>query len=211
MKRSHSDSEMPPDISPERPPDKSSDVLPQGGSDQCTTTATTAEDRLTYRTGSALDTSSSDGTTLVMHVCNDVGKWGRGFVLAVSKVSPIPERAYRQWFRTKMSPEEVPFQLGAVQFVKVNEHLVVANMIGQRDIFTRNGSPPHRLEAVREAVACVLRRASDEGWNVQCPRIGCSLGGGSWGSISTMLREELERVPTARICVCTRPEDTYRA
>jgi O-acetyl-ADP-ribose deacetylase (regulator of RNase III) len=170
-----------------------------------------ATDRLLYKTGSALEIpSASDRTTVVMHVCNDVGKWGRGFVLAVSRVSPAPENAYRQWFRSKKSDEGTPFRLGAVQFVRVNERMLVANMIGQRDIVRRDGLPPHRIEAVRKAVRTVLDRANDEGWDVQCPRIGCSLGGGSWAAVSKMLQEEIERVPSVHITVCTRPEDSFR-
>ena len=169
-----------------------------------------ATDRLVYRIGSALETPSSDRTTVVMHVCNYVGRWGRGIVLAVSKLSPDPESAYRRWFRAKTSDEGTPFQLGAVQFVRVNERMVVANMIGQHDVVRRDGRPPHRLEAVREAVGTALDRASGEGWEVQCPRIGCSLGGGSWGVVSQMLQEELARVPSVRISVCTRPEDSFR-
>src|SRR5262245_22379163 len=37
-----------------------------------------------------------DGPKIIAHVCNDVGGWGAGFVLAVSRRWPEPERAYRR-------------------------------------------------------------------------------------------------------------------
>ncbi len=36
---------------------------------------------------------------MVAHVCNDIGGWGKGFVLAVSRRWPEPEAAYRAWHR----------------------------------------------------------------------------------------------------------------
>lgn len=39
------------------------------------------------------------GPAILVHVCNDLGKWGAGFVLAVSRRWPEPEAAYRAWHR----------------------------------------------------------------------------------------------------------------
>jgi O-acetyl-ADP-ribose deacetylase (regulator of RNase III) len=39
------------------------------------------------------------GPKVIAHVCNDRGRWGKGFVLAVSARWPEPERAYRDWHR----------------------------------------------------------------------------------------------------------------
>ena len=38
-----------------------------------------------------------EGVKIIAHVCNDVGGWGKGFVVAVSKRWPDPEREYRSW------------------------------------------------------------------------------------------------------------------
>ncbi|HJK89231.1 MAG TPA: hypothetical protein RMH85_21120 [Polyangiaceae bacterium LLY-WYZ-15_(1-7)] len=40
-----------------------------------------------------------DGPKIIVHVCNDVGGWGRGFVTALSKRWAAPEEAYRAWYR----------------------------------------------------------------------------------------------------------------
>ena len=70
------------------------------------------------------------GVKVITHICNDIGGWGKGFVLALSKKWKMPEEAYRQWYK---SQEE--FTLGAVQFVNVENELYVANMIGQHGIY----------------------------------------------------------------------------
>lgn len=36
---------------------------------------------------------------VIVHVCNDVGAWGKGFELTVSKRWPALEQRCRQWHR----------------------------------------------------------------------------------------------------------------
>jgi len=76
------------------------------------------------------------GNKIIAHICNDIGAWGKGFVLAVSKLSPAPERAYRDWYKGR---EQNDFVLGAVQFVRLSPEISVANMIGQHGIRTIDG------------------------------------------------------------------------
>src|ERR1051326_5693046 len=92
------------------------------------------------------------GPKLIAHVCNDIGGWGRGFVLASSQRWPEPERRYREWHR---GAEPHPFELGEVQFVEVGAELWVANIIGQHDIRWRENKPPVRYEAIRAGLAKV--------------------------------------------------------
>lgn len=33
----------------------------------------------------------SEGTIIITHICNDIGGWGKGFVLALSKRWKAPE------------------------------------------------------------------------------------------------------------------------
>ena len=40
-------------------------------------------------------TPQGDGHKIIVHVCNDLGKWGKGFVLAISKRWKEPEATYR--------------------------------------------------------------------------------------------------------------------
>ncbi len=84
------------------------------------------------------------GTKIICHICNDIGAWGKGFVLAISKRWSEPEADYRKWHQSKND-----FYLGNVRFIQVEEELYVANMIGQRDIKTSHKIPPIPYEAVR--------------------------------------------------------------
>lgn len=70
-----------------------------------------------------------DDHRVIVHVCNDLGKWGKGFVLAISKHWPKPEQVYKDSFKQEPKP-----LLGDVQFVQVDESLTVVNIIGQHGV-----------------------------------------------------------------------------
>ena len=57
---------------------------------------------ITFVRGDAT-TPSGKGPKIIAHVCNDIGGWGKGFVLALSRRWPEPERAYRAWHRDRKS------------------------------------------------------------------------------------------------------------
>ena len=38
------------------------------------------------------------GVKIICHVCNDIGGWGKGFVLALSRRWEQPESEYRAWY-----------------------------------------------------------------------------------------------------------------
>ena len=101
-----------------------------------------------YVTGDATQPSGM-GPRVIAHVCNDVGGWGRGFVVAISRRWPEPEADYRRWYRGR---EANDFALGAVRLVKVEPDLFVANMIGQRGVRGRPGRPPVRYDAIERAL-----------------------------------------------------------
>jgi O-acetyl-ADP-ribose deacetylase (regulator of RNase III) len=130
------------------------------------------------------------GCKIVAHVCNDVGKWGRGFVLALSRRSPLPEAAFLQWFAEQ---ELNDYGLGAVQFVEVELDLWVANMIGQHKVqgSRRAAAPPVRYEAIGSALATVGTRAIELQASVHMPRIGCGLAGGKWDLVEPLILEQL--------------------
>ena len=97
-----------------------------------------------YLTGDATE-PAGEGPQIIVHVCNDVGGWGRGFVLAISKRWPEPEERYRSWSH---GGTEQPFALGEVQLVHVKESVWVANLIGQRDVRPQNGVQEPRRRSV---------------------------------------------------------------
>jgi O-acetyl-ADP-ribose deacetylase (regulator of RNase III) len=142
---------------------------------------------IAYVTGDAT-VPNGTGARIIVHVCNDAGGWGRGFVLAISKRWPQPEVEYRRWARgdgTKL------FELGQVQFVEVERALWVANMIGQRGTRAEGGRPPVRYDAIRAGLAAVREFAQARAATVHMPRIGAGLAGGRWDEIAVLIKDEL--------------------
>lgn len=128
------------------------------------------------------------GPKIVAHVCNDIGGWGKGFVLAVSRRWAEPEVAYRAWHRGRNGND---FGLGAVQLVRVKPDVWVANMVAQRGIRTGSAGPPVRYEALARCLGLLAGHAVELGASVHMPRIGCGLSGGKWARVEPLVVGEL--------------------
>lgn len=128
------------------------------------------------------------GARIIVHVCNDLGAWGRGLVLALSKKWPQSEQQYRAWSRGEV---ELPFELEQVQFVQVENELWVANLLGQHGVRRHGGTPPVPYEAIREGLQRVAERGTQESAFVHMPRIGAGLAGGDCRVISRIIDDEL--------------------
>ena len=130
------------------------------------------------------------GKKIIVHICNDVGGWGKGFVLAISKRWPEPEAAYRKWYAERRDND---FGLGAVQFVPVDQYTWIANLIGQHNMVGGAKGPPIRYEAVETGLATVATKAQELTASVHMPRIGCGLAGGKWEKIEPVIERTLGR------------------
>jgi O-acetyl-ADP-ribose deacetylase (regulator of RNase III) len=124
------------------------------------------------------------GPKIIAHVCNDLGGWGKGFVLAISKRWPDPERDYRNWHRQRAGNN---FALGAVRLIPVESSLWVANMIGQHGIRAGSAGPPIRYDAVEQCLLTLGDMADEHAASVHMPRIGCGLAGGRWDRIEPLI------------------------
>lgn len=139
--------------------------------------------KITYVVGDA--TYPADcGSAIIAHVCNDVGAWGRGFVLALSKRWSEPELSYRRLAK-------FPLALGSVQFVTVTQDITVANMIAQHDIKYKDHMPPIRYTALEECLDKVSKYAHLVHASVHMPRIGCGLAGGEWYMVQDIIESTL--------------------
>jgi len=130
------------------------------------------------------------GMKLICHVCNDIGGWGKGFVLALSRRWQQPEELYRAWYAGRTGED---FGLGAVQFVEVEPYIWVANMVAQRGTKTGSSGPPIRYKALTECLRRVGERAGELKASVHMPRIGCGLAGGKWSLVEPIIEECLVR------------------
>ncbi len=159
---------------------------------------------ITYVKGDAT-APQGDGPRLIMHVCNSVGGWGAGFVVAISKRWREPEEAYRAWYRDKVHPNVCgqikTFGLGYVQAIQVEPELYVANMVAQKGYGSR-GTALHRTEddtsvplqydALALCLVRVGRVAEMLKASIHAPRIGCGLGGGKWERVEPLLSKLLD-------------------
>lgn len=132
---------------------------------------------------------------ILVHICNDVGAWGAGFVLALSKRYPKTEQQYRIWFRSK-TDGRLPFKLGEIQMVELQSDLAVANMIAQSGLkheADKDGKtiPPIRYDALKNCLEKVAKEAKDRNSSVHGPRLGAGLAGGDWNEIEKLLKETL--------------------
>ncbi|MDR1319828.1 MAG: macro domain-containing protein [Gracilibacteraceae bacterium] len=139
------------------------------------------ENKIAYINGDATSPQAK-GVKIIAHICNDIGGWGKGFVLAVSKKWSEPEKQYRAWYNSKEN-----FTLGEVQFVQAEQYIYVANMIGQKGIKPGSQGPPIRYEAVEACLSKLAQKAAELNASVHMPRIGCGLAGGRWEKIEPLI------------------------
>lgn len=154
---------------------------------------------ITYVKGDATQPSPLDSKNIVIaHICNDDGKWGKGFVMALSRRWPEPEQKYREWYKNRNTPSS-GFKLGAVRFVSVktidtvlnNSKLWVANMIAQHGIRSYNNPVPIRYGALSQALTHVAEFALKNEASVHAPKFGAGLAGGDWNKIERIILETI--------------------
>lgn len=143
---------------------------------------------ITYLKGDATQPQAS-GNKIIAHICNDIGGWGKGFVLAISRRWAEPEKAYREWYNNRLSES---FGLGDIQIVQAENEIYVANMIAQHGIIpTRETGAPIRYEAVNDCLEKLRTEAKKLDASVHMPRIGCGLAGGTWDRIEPIILKTL--------------------
>lgn len=127
-----------------------------------------------------------EGLKVICHCSNDIGGWGAGFVVALSKRWREPEQAYRS-LKTR--------KLGDVQFVEVEDDIMVANMIAQHNIVSQiiDGvvTKPIRYYALNTCLEKVNAFALENKATLHMPRIGAGLAGGDWVEIEKIIKNTM--------------------
>lgn len=151
--------------------------------------------KITYLTGNALDPVEVNGNKVIIHCCNDMGRWGSGFVVPLSRKWPKTEEAYRAWHEDYNST----FKLGQIQVVQVELDTYIVNMIGQRSTGIEQIKigdevvelPPIRYEAIEECLLRVANAAVKNKATVIGPRFGAGLAMGNWAKIEEIINNVL--------------------
>lgn len=134
----------------------------------------------TYPTG--------NGNKIIAHICNDIGLWGKGFVLAVSKRWKEPEEYYKQWYKDSKKDINHRCELGNVLYIEVDDNLYVANMVAQHGILSKSNPTPIRYDALEKCLNELGQFVKNIGGaTIHMPRIGCGLGGGTQGKLIVYL------------------------
>lgn len=148
---------------------------------------------ITYVIGDATE-PVGEGPKFIVHICNDVGLWGAGFVKAISRKWNQPEKIYRLF--AERNPERY-MTLGNTQYVSVGADITVVNLIGQHGVRSASNPMPVDYAAVRKGLNTVRLHATfsksllKAPVSVHMPRIGCGLGGGSWDKMEPIIRDTL--------------------
>lgn len=138
--------------------------------------------RINYVKGDATN-PQGEGIKIIVHVCNNVGKWGAGFVLALSKKWSEPEKEYRS---------KPTHSLGDIQIVPVDNNILVINMIAQHDVRSYDNPKPIKYPYLTECLKQVNAFAKQINGTIHMPRIGSGLAGGDWNVIEKIIEESIE-------------------
>ena len=123
-----------------------------------------------------------EGNKIIIHCCNDLKVMGSGVALALRNKWPVVFDKY------KNSSAE----LGTVSFAKVDDGVVVANIIGQHGVGFTNSAPPVRYEAIDSGLKKVMETAKRYNASVHSPyNFGCVLAGGKWSIVEEIINRQL--------------------
>lgn len=139
-----------------------------------------------------------DGPKIIAHVVNDVGAWGRGFVLEISKKWPGAKKRYLDLAKPlRLSSgkykRQVNLKLGDVHLVTAETGLWIANMVAQHGLISTSNPVPLRIDALAECLATVKSMTANR-CSIHMPRIGCGLGGSTWENVEPIIARELAGV-----------------
>lgn len=125
------------------------------------------------------------GTKLIIHVCNNIGVWGKGFVVSLARVFPRAKSEYIQ-----MMEQNNHIALGIVQFVEhLDRDIVVANMLAQNGVCTLRNHSPIDYMTLSTTLAKIAHYVTNQSSpvTVHMPRIG----GGRWEHVEALIQQQL--------------------
>lgn len=127
------------------------------------------------------------GVKIIAHVVNDIGKFGKGFALALARRFPECRDDYIDWHHSGEN-----FALGRVQIYHESPYIKVAHMIAQRGLVGRSNPVPLKYDALEKclkSLAIYADEVNEDGGkaSVHMPKIGCGLGGGDFNKVTEII------------------------
>jgi len=116
---------------------------------------------------------------ILIHVCNNAGGWGAGFVNVLSSKYPEPEKIYRN---AKV------LTLGDIQMVKVLGNMYVINMIAQTLYYRKKVNLDYN--ALAKCLESVNKIAEVMDAVIIGPKFGAGLAGGDWQEVEKLIKTQ---------------------
>lgn len=133
---------------------------------------------------------------IIAHVCNDIGAFGAGFTAALNKKWEEPERIYRAFCEGGEPYSKGSFPiLGKTCYAKINNHLVIANMIGQSGTVSKDNPKPIKYRPLANCMAEVvnyiemIKSQTSNPVVIHAPKFGSDLARGNWSFILELIEE----------------------
>ncbi len=149
-----------------------------------------------------------DERIVIPHVCNNLGGWGAGVVLAISKAfGDFPRNAY-QW---GLEHSQEKGELGNVYDAWINRKkgenppstikydIMIANMVAQKGYIGKNNPRPLRYDALAKCMTTVRQNILSTNRNpifsnipisgIHCPKFGGDLAGGNFEFIEELIKD----------------------
>lgn len=161
--------------------------------------------------GDCIDVALKKRNVIIPHVTNDIGAWGSGFVLALSKKWPMSLRDRSPEFEYKRDPRAR--SLGITQLVKSessgeNALLYVANMCSQKGISsksvhssTERNEKPIKYVSLMTCMQTVAEFAKEKNLGIVCPKFGSDRAGGNWDFITELIEEIWDGIDVTVCCL----------
>lgn len=149
---------------------------------------------ITYKKGDLfkLYDSNPNAIKIIPHCCNDLGRWGAGFVVPLGQHFPQAQKDYQEYVECQNKAPNDDALLGDTIFTKVPPKVVIANMIAQKGIGRPN--KPIRywalvkcMESVRKAGRIIQEKGAKV--EIHTPLFGAGLAGGKWELIEELINE----------------------
>lgn len=126
----------------------------------------------------------TNASGIIVHGCNAQGVMGSGLAKQIKEKYPTAFNVYRQ------AHLETGLFLGDVIFAKINDDLIIANAITQRDY---GKVPNHRYVsygAIKDCFTTITSVAATLKMQVHYPLIGAGLANGDWSIISEIIDDQ---------------------